>query len=37
MNKTIKIVLVLLTIIIFVALILHHADFAGMMRRLHGG
>jgi len=37
MNKITKIVLALLTIIIFVALILHHADFAEMMRKLHGG
>jgi hypothetical protein len=37
MNKTIKFILALAIIIIAVALILHHTNFAGMMRRLHGG
>jgi hypothetical protein len=37
MNKTIKILLALATIIIAIALILHHTDFAGVMRKLHGG
>ncbi len=37
MNKTIKIALALAFILIAVAVILHHANFAGMMRELHGG
>lgn len=37
MNKTMKIVLVVVIAIIAIALILHHTDFAGIMRKLHGG
>lgn len=37
MNKTFKIMLALVMIIIGIALILHHSDFAGVMRKLHGG
>jgi hypothetical protein len=37
MNKAIKIALVLSFILIAFALILHHTNFAGMMRELHGG
>jgi hypothetical protein len=37
MNKTIKIILALVIIIIAIALILHHTNFPAMMRNLHGG
>ena len=37
MNKTIKIALALAVTIIAVAVILHHTNFLGMMRELHGG
>jgi len=37
MNKTIKIALTLAVVVIAVALVLHHVDFTGVMRKLHGG
>jgi hypothetical protein len=37
MNKTINIIVVLVTVFIAVLLILHHTNFDGVMRKLHGG
>jgi uncharacterized protein YxeA len=37
MNKTMKIILALVIVIIAVVLTLHHTNFDAMMRRLHGG
>lgn len=37
MNKTVKIVLILLVIAIAIFWVAHHTHFEGMMRKLHGG
>jgi hypothetical protein len=37
MNKTIKIALVLVIIVVAIVLVAHVSNFEGMMRRLHGG
>jgi hypothetical protein len=37
MNKTIKIALILVTIVIAIVVLAHISNFEGAMRRLHGG
>ena len=37
MNKTLKIVLLLLIIALAIVFVAHVADFEGAMRKLHGG
>jgi hypothetical protein len=36
-NKTVKIILLLLIIAVAIVLVAHVADFGGAMRKLHGG
>jgi hypothetical protein len=37
MNKTIKIALILVTIVMAIVVLAHISNFEGAMRRLHGG
>ena len=37
MNKTIKVVLVLVSILVAIVLVVHVTNFESVMRKLHGG